>query len=480
MKHLSDLVNGKDSEAMSLNGIHFALTDDIDLSGENWIPIGGVGSTSGSTITNPFMGSFDGGGYVISGLNIESSEYQFAGLFGALRGEGEDGVTISNLIIEGNIELLSKPVPSSSSAATAGLITGTASGKITIDSCYARSGSVTAERAAGIIGEAEGTAEGDVQVLSCINEATVNGRLGEGSKASAYAGGILGSAQNTHITECENHGNTASSMLTGGIVGYALKTTDITSCSNYGEIDGSGSSTGGITGSITGGSITASINYASVTSSKSQTGGIAGTAADTAIKDCKVLPEGENTITIKSNSSVGGIAGILSGTSSITGETENRAEILSMFAGADGKGGIAGTVKDSASIDGARNYGSVKAAEEASASQLYYAGGIAGYVSGGSISNTENYGEIGNDAASPFYGVGGIAGAVIGSGSVKSSDNRGAVAGDSWTGGIAGRLSSATINDCNNYAAVTANGNSSGIFHSSLTKVTLFLLTGRL
>ncbi len=52
------------------------LTDDIDLGGEAWIPIG-----SGA---KPFGGSFDGGGFTVSGLAVSGINY--AGLFGYLKG----------------------------------------------------------------------------------------------------------------------------------------------------------------------------------------------------------------------------------------------------------------------------------------------------------------------------------------------------------------------------------------------------------
>ena len=65
------------------------LTNDIDLTGVEWTPIGNEDI--------PFYGTFDGAGHTISGLHIDKQEGVCCGLFGACVG------TIENLTVTGSI-----------------------------------------------------------------------------------------------------------------------------------------------------------------------------------------------------------------------------------------------------------------------------------------------------------------------------------------------------------------------------------------
>mgnify|MGYP005774674709 FL=1 len=65
------------------------LTNDIDLTGVEWMPIGNEDI--------PFYGTFDGAGHTISGLHIDKQEGVCCGLFGACVG------TIENLTVTGSI-----------------------------------------------------------------------------------------------------------------------------------------------------------------------------------------------------------------------------------------------------------------------------------------------------------------------------------------------------------------------------------------
>lgn len=51
----------------------YVLTDDIDLSGSDWTPIGGSGGSQYALVSGErvFNGTFDGAGHVISGLTIQ-------------------------------------------------------------------------------------------------------------------------------------------------------------------------------------------------------------------------------------------------------------------------------------------------------------------------------------------------------------------------------------------------------------------------
>ena len=73
------------------------LTEDIDLSGEEWSPIGiGQGVYWGSL---SYSGTFDGKGHTIKNLSIDNSSANFVGLFGYVLGG-----TIRNLTVSGSVK----------------------------------------------------------------------------------------------------------------------------------------------------------------------------------------------------------------------------------------------------------------------------------------------------------------------------------------------------------------------------------------
>ena len=71
---------------------NYVLANDITLSGE-WIPIG--------TSTNPFTGSFDGGGHFIKGLTIQSGADD-VGFFGFIKNATVSNVRFTGARIAGN------------------------------------------------------------------------------------------------------------------------------------------------------------------------------------------------------------------------------------------------------------------------------------------------------------------------------------------------------------------------------------------
>lgn len=89
-----ELINGFLGE--DFKEVHFVQTADIDLEGNAWTPIGYYRS---ETDKLPFMGSYDGGGYVISRLipDITDASYSKAiGLFGYTKDAQTRNVTINN------------------------------------------------------------------------------------------------------------------------------------------------------------------------------------------------------------------------------------------------------------------------------------------------------------------------------------------------------------------------------------------------
>lgn len=182
-----DAVNGGNT----YEGNTVTLTADIALT-DTWTAIGNMNYM--------FNGTFDGGGYCISGLNvsINSVSFQNGGLFHSI---GENAI-VKNLGVTG------------------------------------RTISVTADdaHAGGITGYNTGT------IQNCYTDITVTATGG----MSTSAGGIAAINQGT-ISDCYTVGNSTATMYAGGIAGENRKS--IKQCYATGAV--SGNNAGGITGANT-------------------------------------------------------------------------------------------------------------------------------------------------------------------------------------------------------------------------------------
>ena len=92
LAYLAEQVNGGTDYA----GKHFELTQDIDLNGSEWTPIGKIEIGETQTTTKVFNGIFDGGGFTVSNITI-SEKTVAAGLFGYVG----TGGSVKNLTISG-------------------------------------------------------------------------------------------------------------------------------------------------------------------------------------------------------------------------------------------------------------------------------------------------------------------------------------------------------------------------------------------
>lgn len=181
---LANAVNKADSGAK----FYAELTDDIDLGGNPFTPIG--------KDFHEFSGVFDGKGYTVSGLNVTA---QYAGLFGIIK-----NAEIKNVIVQGTVA----------------------------------SNNVSSGDAGGIAGRATGTAN---TISNCGNEAAVSG--------GSYVGGILGNSQNydavVTITGCYNTGSISAKDRAAGIIGrYNGSNPEIVDCYNTGAITSEDYATG--------------------------------------------------------------------------------------------------------------------------------------------------------------------------------------------------------------------------------------------
>ena len=204
---------------MSLN---CTLIDNIDLGEENWTPIGNSYSNS-----NAYAGTFDGGGYTISGLKVSGGDY--VGLFGYVKGG-----TVKNLNLE---------ITSVSGNDYVGSVVGCNEG--TILGCMVSGGSVTAsdENAyvGGVVGRNYNTVEG-----CCFAGGSVTG-----TRSGAFVGGVVGQNAGTIKSCCFVSGSVSGNGDVGGVVGCNYYGT-ITGCCFAGDSLSGSSAVGGVVGASNG------------------------------------------------------------------------------------------------------------------------------------------------------------------------------------------------------------------------------------
>ncbi len=251
LKNIAELVN----EEWKLD-INITLTDDIDLKGIDWTPIG-------IDYNHQYTGTFDGGGKTITGLTVTGSD-QYVGLFGCI---GEDG-KVMNVKLEGVL------IESDNEMSNVGGVAGCSRGNI--ENCSV-SGSVIGRGMNSIVGGVVGYQNGGF-LTGCSSSATVN--------AGCTAGGVAGiSDSGATLTACYATGDvTLESINTGnyagGVVGINTNSSTLIACYAWGSVSGSGSGTiyvGGVTGDNLDGTLTACYHAnGTVSGPDGTTGGVAG------------------------------------------------------------------------------------------------------------------------------------------------------------------------------------------------------------
>ena len=229
--------------AKSNRWLNCTLTENITLpevtgaNPSNWTPIG-------TSISNAYKGTFDGGGHTITGLAVTGSD-KYAGLFGYI----DEGGTVKNVTLEG------VQIATTHSVGDAGGVAGYSYGNI--ENCSV-SGSVSGSGMNGIAGGVVGFQVGG-SLTGCSSSATVN--------AGNTAGGVAGTTNNgASLTACYATGdvtlvsNDIGTYFAGGVVGSNGSSSTLKACYAWGRVTGSGSGTvyvGGVTGTNDCGTLTA-------------------------------------------------------------------------------------------------------------------------------------------------------------------------------------------------------------------------------
>ncbi len=220
LKWVAEQVN---QEITTFEGETVKLTADIDLGGEQWMPIG-------YWVT--FNGTFDGQNHTISNLKHHGTEADcYVGLFGYT-----ENATIKNLTIN-NVDI--KLVADNSWAGGhMGALVGNIDGTTVIENITV-SGDVKLDGDMEKMGAGRiGAVVGGNTCNATFKNVNVNANEGSFVKGNSSIGGIAGQLQGQISFEncSSNIDVTAQWFAAGGIIGLAAEHTTFTNCSTSGNI----------------------------------------------------------------------------------------------------------------------------------------------------------------------------------------------------------------------------------------------------
>ncbi|MCD7947519.1 MAG: S-layer homology domain-containing protein [Oscillospiraceae bacterium] len=223
----------------TFSGKTIQMDANLDISTYLWKPWGATGTA--------FAGTFDGQGYSISGLRIQSTEWLYVGFFGAT-----SGATIKDFHIASGSVAATIPDLTSNVNSYVGAIVGSAGGGTTVTNCsnaasvYTQTTNNWENQTGGLVGQ---VGSGALTIYNSYNTGDVtNINNSTASSGKTYAGGLLGRASGgtATITNCYNLGDvltnsftgTAGNVGSGGLVGWTYQSTATTikNCYNAGSV----------------------------------------------------------------------------------------------------------------------------------------------------------------------------------------------------------------------------------------------------
>ena len=219
LKHVTELVNS------GVTNINITLTADIDLTGKEWTPIGNS--------EDQYIGTFDGGGHIITGLTVNQQETRYVGLIGYLGYSGKvQNLTLKDVNITGYESVGGVVGYNYSGTVTGCYVTGSVSG--------ASSSSV---EVGGVVGKNHsGT------VTGCYSTSSVIGT----SSSFVEVGGVVGYNYCGTLIACYSTGSVSRTNSSfggaGGVVGFNYSGTLIACYHAKGNVSGPNGTTGGVIG----------------------------------------------------------------------------------------------------------------------------------------------------------------------------------------------------------------------------------------
>jgi hypothetical protein len=339
----------------------YILDNDIDMTGQTWSPVGvcSVQTTYSFIYTNPFTGSFDGGGFTISNLSYDDSIPGLlqAGIFGCVGNPVYSplikNLTLSNVSMtaQGNIGGLigisrNSQIQKININTIAISVTGTqryVGGLIGLLATLDNGGSTDGNHGGGLI---------DANISECnVNTITID-------NCDDYVGGLTARGDNGTITNCSVLNATmsitsGSGIDVGGFIGFnggmsisecnvQTATINLTGASAQTQIGGFA----GVDEGLTNICYVSGITITAPTGSK--VGGFSGILNGT-IQNCYV-----HSGSVSANTNVGGFVGYLNGSSIIL----NSYSVASVTA-VSNSGGLVGTCLALSSIENSYSVGKV-------------------------------------------------------------------------------------------------------------------------
>ena len=246
------------AEAVNNNGdtsSNARLMNDITLDKTTqWTPIG--------TNTDPFTGTFDGGGYTIRGLYIDGNTSN-VGLFGYIGKTGTATGTVKN---------------------------------VTLADSYVRGN----EFVGGICGWNKG---GTLQ--DCHNTGTVSG--------TTNVGGVCGKNDSGTVDGCYNSGTVSAGFYVGGVCGLINNGSTLEKSYNTGKVSCTNDHVGGVCGWNDASTVQGCYNTGTVSGGES-VGGVCGeNSGSGTVQECY------NTVTVSGTRNVGGVCGMNSRRGTVQG-----------------------------------------------------------------------------------------------------------------------------------------------------------------
>ena len=384
--------------------------------------------TAIGTESNCFYGCFDGNGYSVRGIYINTQE-SFQGLFGFGKCSVIANLGVAESYIYGNKYV--------------GGVVGESAMGGSVTNCY-NAGSVTGnEYVGGVVGWKYGT------VTDCYNAGSVTG--------NEYVGGVIGfnGYSNSIVTDCYNTGKVNGNRSVGGMIGFNCSS--ITDCYNTGSVTGN-ERIGGVVGTNYG-MVTDCYNTNIITGNKC-VGGVVGYGwrDDSTVADCYntgsvtgeeyvggVVGSGSSSdITgcynigiVNGSKYVGGVVGSNSGSTGTVTDCYNEGSIT----GNNKVGGVVGYNDYGKAVTGCYNTGSITGESGV--------GGVVGSDNSRTVTYCSNTGSITGESS-----VGGVVGSGSGDSDITGCYNIGIVNGSKYVGGVVGE-NYGTVADCYNTSSVT-------------------------
>lgn len=305
---------------------HYRQTEDINLQGCDWAPIGIVGG-------NPFSGSYNGEGKKIQGFSI-TNPTGYAGLFGYVSG---NQVKISDIELEGTLS-----GNSTDDVSKGALVAYLAIGEI--DNVTSRvtvnvTGSTAVSGVGGLVGSMN---DRDGIVKNSVAHGDVTG-------PGNHTGGLVGAQAFGDIRNSGAMGAVTGVFGVGGLVGFSGGAAAVTIVDSFarGNVTSIGEAAGGLVGVTFGSStINRSVAAGNVVGDLSVGGFVGSIRGRTVISDSYATGTVDATATT-GNGNSGGLIGLVShsGTASsiarsyARGEVNGRSPIGGLIGGVDTSGG---------------------------------------------------------------------------------------------------------------------------------------------